>query len=343
MTALHIDGSQGEGGGQILRTSLGLAALTGQHIIIENIRAGRRKSGLRNQHLTAVRAAARVSNGMLRGDELGANRLEFIPGIAQPGKYRFDIGTAGSAVLVLQTILPALLCQPERSKIVIEGGTHNPMAPSVDFLQATFLPLLAKMGARVDIKLIRPGFFPAGGGKIEVVIHPAESLEPLVLTERGKPVRQGGRVLLAHLPEDIAKREKIHLAKSMGWNLGWTKVFELPESRGPGNVVIADIISENIHEVFTAYGQKGLHAHKVVDGLVRETRAYLNSEAPVGPHLADQLLIPMALAKGGCIRVTELTEHTRTNMDVVQKFLPVRFDVKQLRDADHEITATDVL
>lgn len=339
MDTLHIDGSLGEGGGQILRTSLGLAALTGQSIVIKNIRAGRKKPGLRHQHLTAARAAARICNGRLRGDDLGAKQLEFYPQQVVPGKYRFDIGTAGSAALVLQTVLPALLATPEKSKLTIEGGTHNPMAPSVDFLNTTFLPLLERMGARVELKLVQYGFYPAGGGKIEVVIHPCEKLKPLELLHRGELKEERGKVLIAKIPEHVAKQEKNQLCQAMGWHLGWTRMYPLENTRGPGNVVMACLEYENVHEVFTAFGAKGVRVHQVINGLVKEAKAYRDATAPVGPHLADQLLIPLALAGGGKFRATELTQHTLTNMDMVSLFLPVIFETKDHGANGFEVTA----
>src|SRR5689334_333662 len=175
---LKLDGSVGEGGGQILRTALALSALTGQPFEIEKIRAKRRKPGLLRQHLTAVRAATALCQAQVEGDSLGSMTLRFVPGDVKPGEYAFAIGTAGSATLVLQTVLPPLLLASRPSKITIEGGTHNPLAPPVDFLDRSFLPLVRRMGPRVRVQLERWGFYPAGGGRISVEIEPVQRLQP---------------------------------------------------------------------------------------------------------------------------------------------------------------------
>ena len=172
---VHIDGSQGEGGGQIVRSALALALITGRPITIENLRAKRPKPGLMRQHLAAVHAALAVCDGRAEGDELGSRRLGFEPQQVRGGEYRFKLPTAGSATLVLQTVLPALMIAEAPSAVVLEGGTHNPWAPPFDFLQAAFLPLLSRMGPRVSASLQRHGFYPAGGGQFTVTIEPAQS------------------------------------------------------------------------------------------------------------------------------------------------------------------------
>ena len=177
---LKIDCSMGEGGGQILRSSLALSLVMGRSIRIEKIRAGRKKPGLLRQHLTAARAAAEIGRAQVRGVELGSEELEFAPGVVVPGEYRFAVGSAGSATLVLQTVLPALLTASGPSQLVLEGGTHNPMAPPFDFLEKAFLPCIRRMGPRVEATLTRPGFYPAGGGAFEVAIEPVERLELVV-------------------------------------------------------------------------------------------------------------------------------------------------------------------
>lgn len=206
MSTLIIDGSQGEGGGQVLRTSLALSMVTGRPFRIEGIRAGRANPGLLRQHLTGVRAAAEISGAKVQGAELGSKQLTFEPGEVRAGDYQFSIGTAGSTTLVLQTILPALLAAKGRSTMVLEGGTHNPAAPPFDFLQRVFLPLVNRMGPRVSVELERHGFFPAGGGCFRVVVDPVEKLQPLELLTRGEIRRRTCRVLLSNLPRTIAKR-----------------------------------------------------------------------------------------------------------------------------------------
>ena len=191
---ITIDGSQGEGGGQVLRSSLALSLVLGRPFAIEKIRAGRKKPGLLQQHLTAVLAAADVGNAEVQGAALGSRRLEFRPGPVRSGNYAFRVGTAGSATLVLQTVLPALLSAEGESNLVLEGGTHNPMAPPVDFLVKAYLPLVNRLGPRVDLQVVRPGFYPAGGGKFTVRVQPAKQLgrlELLIAALRSRTLPEG--------------------------------------------------------------------------------------------------------------------------------------------------------
>ncbi len=197
---ITIDGSQGEGGGQILRSAVGLAAVVGKAVQIDKIRAGRSKPGLMRQHLTAMKAAAEICEGALTGAELGSTALTFEPQQVVPGKYKFSIGTAGSATLVLQTILPALLTASGPSEIVLEGGTHNQWAPPFDFLQRAYLPIVNRMGPQVDATLERHGFYPAAGGRMVVNVTPANSLKGYDLLERGKTIGKTAKVLISNLP-----------------------------------------------------------------------------------------------------------------------------------------------
>lgn len=329
---LHIDGSQGEGGGQILRTSLALSMITGTPIRIEKIRARRSKPGLMRQHLTSVLAAARVSGAHVQGAEVGSREISFTPSGVEPGVYHFAIGTAGSTTLILQTVLPALLLASGSSRITLEGGTHNPKAPPFEFLERTFLPLVERMGARVEVSLARAGFYPAGGGRLEAVIHPAGSLSPLDLLDRGEIRGRRGMVLLANLPGHIAERELRHLAKNTSWPEGALEIRVL-DSAGPGNAVLLELKSDAVTEVFTGIGEVGLAAEKVADLAVQEMRTYLAAAVPVGEHLADQLLLPFALAGGGSFRTLPLSLHARTQIDLIPRFLDVRFEVEEEGEA----------
>ena len=213
---IEIDGAMGEGGGQVLRTALSLAMVTGRAFQLQNIRAGRAKPGLGRQHLTAVNAAAHISQARVTGNELGSTKLDFAPRAIKAGEFTFNIGTAGSTILVLQTVLPALLQAERSSRVVIKGGTHNPAAPSFDFLSQTFLPLLRRMGANVEARLVRLGFVPAGGGCIEVDIDAPAQLIPIALNERGKIIRRHATIWLAGLKGKIATREKRILQHALG-------------------------------------------------------------------------------------------------------------------------------
>lgn len=320
---LTIDGSEGEGGGQVLRTALALAAVTGRSFRIEHIRGKRRKPGLLRQHLTAVKAIAEICAARVSGAELGSQALSFEPKSAKHGEYSFAIGTAGSATLVLQTILPPLLMAEGHSHIVLEGGTHNSMAPPFDFVAQTFLPLLHRMGASVSAELSRAGFYPAGGGRFEVHVQGGQKLMPLELLRRGALNKLKIRALVSQLPERIAEREAHQLASAL---CDYPLDFETAtvDSPGPGNVAMVTVRAEALTETFTGFGEVGVRAETVAHRLAGEVRRYLQSDAPVGEHLADQLLIPLALAGGGAFRTTEPSLHTRTNAEVIARFLPVR-------------------
>lgn len=325
---MTIDGAAGEGGGQILRTSLALALISGQPFRIVNIRAGRKKPGLLRQHLTAVQAATQIADAVSDGAVIGSTELVFRPGGVRAGEYRFSVGTAGSTTLVLQTVLPALMVADGPSVLTLEGGTHNPFAPPFDFLQRTFLPLLARFGPVIEARLLRPGFYPAGGGKLQITIQPVPRLQAVQLVERGEDV---GRKVTAHvaaLSPTIAERAFGQVEKRMGWSRTAFEIVEHDAKCGPGFVLTADVVSQNIAEVFTGFGERGVRAEQVADAVVDQVRHYLASSAPVGEYLCDQLLIPLAIAGGGSFRATGISRHAQTNMKVIQNFLPVEFDTR---------------
>jgi RNA 3'-terminal phosphate cyclase (ATP) len=322
---IHIDGSFGEGGGQILRTSLALSLITRQPFRIERIRAARKKPGLLRQHLTSVLAAARVGSAHVEGAAEGSRELTFVPQTLQGGRYAFDIGTAGSTTLVLQTVLVPLLVAPQRSTIELSGGTHNFGAPSFDFLTRSFLPLLARMGARVEARLERPGFYPAGGGRIVVEIEPAQRLGALELRERGAIVATRARAVVANLPLDIAQRE----LNVVGTKLRWRDLrAESISGVGPGNVITLEIESEHVTEVVTGFGRRGVRAEAVASGAIEEMQRYVDVDVAAGEHLADQLLLPMAIGGGGAFTTVRPTLHTTTNAEVIRQFTgrEVRFE-----------------
>ncbi len=323
-----IDGSQGEGGGQMLRTALSLSLLTQQPFRMNNIRAGRKKPGLLRQHLSAVLAAAEIGQAQTEGAQLGSQTLLFAPTIIKPGEYRFVIGTAGSGTLVFQTVLPALLTASMPSRITVEGGTHNQSAPPFDFLERCFLPVIDKMGPRVRLKLARYGFYPAGGGCFHAEIEPASKLSCFHLGIRGPVLRKRAVALIANLPGHIAERE-LQTAREMFSGEMETGIITAKPSPGPGNVVMVEMTSESVTEIFTSFGQIGVTAENVAKQAVREAREYLVSDAVAGEHLADQLLLPLALAGAGSFTASKLTEHTLTNMDVIRLFLPVHFETTQ--------------
>jgi len=317
---LTIDGSQGQGGGQILRTSVALSMVTGTPLTIDRIRAGRKKPGLMRQHLTAVLAAAAVGQAHVEGAELGSSRLVFQPGATRPGEYHFNVGTAGSTTLVLQTVLPALLNADGPSTLVLEGGTHNPFAPPFDFLAKAFLPIVNRMGPAVIATLERPGFYPGGGGKIRVSVKPSLRLAGLDLLERGAIRRRRASAVVAKLPRHIAERELDVVRCRLGLDQTELNILEIPSTRGPGNVVLIEVESEHVTEVFVGFGARGLKAEAVAARAADQVDRYLAADVPVGVNLADQLLLPLVLAGGGSFRTMPLSGHAKTNIDVIQRF-----------------------
>jgi RNA 3'-terminal phosphate cyclase (ATP) len=320
-THIRVDGSVGEGGGQILRTSLALSLVTGKPFRIERIRARRARPGLLRQHLTAVEAAAAVGQARTRGAAIGSTELSFEPRAVVPGNYRFAVGTAGSATLVMQTILPALVLAKGPSELTLSGGTHNPFAPPFDFIDRAFLPLLCRMGPRVEAVLERPGFYPAGGGRFRVTIEPTGRLEPIEVLERGAIVRKLARAIVSSLPFEVAERELRELSRLITIEAHEMRGESVQDPLGPGNVLIVEIESEGITEVFTGFGERGVAAEKVARDVGDQIRDYLRFDVPVGEHLADQLLVPMALAGGGAFRTSPPSRHTLTNVDVIRMFL----------------------
>ncbi|HEY0704637.1 MAG TPA: RNA 3'-terminal phosphate cyclase [Candidatus Acidoferrales bacterium] len=324
---IHIDGSSGEGGGQILRSSLSLSLVTGKPFRIENIRAGRERSGLLRQHLTAVLAATEISGANAEGVALGSKTLRFTPGEIRHGTHRFAVGTAGSSTLVLQTILPALMTAAEPSHITIEGGTHNMHAPPFDFLEKVFLPVVNRLGPKISVNLSRYGFYPAGGGSFAAAITPCTKLAPVELLERGEIGRRFGRAIVANLSRSIGRREMDVATAALGWDPGDMEVIQTRDSVGPGNIVLLEIVSVGITEVFSGFGRLGASAELVAGEAVKAVRSYLASGAAACEHLADQLLLPFALAGGGSFTAEKLNLHARTNMSVIKQFLPVDFVV----------------
>jgi len=326
---ITIDGSQGEGGGQILRSALALSLVTGKPFRIENIRARRKKPGLMRQHLTAVNAAAEVGTALVSGNTIGSREFTFAPTTLRSGEYHFAVGTAGSCTLVLQTVLPALMIAEGPSKILLEGGTHNPAAPPFDFLVGAFLPLLNRMGPSVTAVLERPGFYPAGGGRMRMKVTPVRKLVPLHLLQRGTVLNQTARATVARLPRSIAERELAVVREKLAWSEDCLNVRETPDSSGPGNVLVLTVASEFVSEIFTGFGELGVSAETVAGRTVKEVREYLASGVPVGRHLADQLLLPLALAGGGAFSTLSPTAHTLTNIEVLRLFLDLDVKVEQ--------------
>jgi RNA 3'-terminal phosphate cyclase (ATP) len=338
MDMIELDGASG--GGQLLRTALSLALCTGTGFTMRNIRASRSRPGLLRQHLTAVQAACAIGNARAHGAELGATTLRFEPGAIAAGDHAFALGTAGSTMLVLQTVLPALLRADAPSRLRLEGGTHNPMAPSAHFIADTFLPVLARMGARASMTVERPGFYPAGGGAVDIVVEPCATLAPITLESRGKLESIEATVLLSALEARIAKRELAILAARLGIPEERQHVRSVRPAIGPGNAVMVAVRHADHVETFTGFGERGVLAEHIAERLADQVQAYLASTACVGEHLADQLLLPMALAGGGAFTTCANSDHLQTNAELIQKFVAVDIDVERVDERAWRVAVT---
>ena len=323
-TVLEIDGSFGEGGGQILRTSLALSLLTGKPFHLRNVRAGREKPGLRPQHLTSVRAAAAVGAAGLRGASLGSTDLVFEPRPVKPGKYRFDVGTAGATGLVLQTLtLPlALRGGDAPSELTLVGGTHVSTCPCFHFLDRTWRRYLEAFGLRLTMKMVRPGFYPRGGGVVEAHIQPCARLHGVTLPERGS-VKATGFSAAAGLPESVARRQARRAAYRLR-ELGLeAELREETWEGGPGSVLAVELDTAPAPTLFVGLGARGKPSERVADEAVDQAAAYLGADgALVDAHSADQIVLPLALAEGPSeYQTAEVTPHLTTNIAVIRRFL----------------------
>ena len=332
-----VDGSFGEGGGQILRTSLSLSMCTGTPVRIENIRAGRRKTGLLRQHLACVRASKEICDAKVIGDELGSSTVEFHPGTIRAGTYDFAIGSAGSTSLLFQTVLPALLMADARSTVSFSGGTHNDLAPSFDFIKHSFIPALEKMGINVEVELHSYGFMPNGGGKWTAKIKPMSEIRSLDMSERGTITSRLAVVTQSGVSRSVAERELSRVQKKLQWNDNELMINQV-ESIGPGNIISLRVSNGHISEVIEFVGAKNLSAERVAGKAIAALKHYLDSGAAVGEYLCDQLLLPMALGKGGSFTTFEPSLHTSTNILVIEKFLDVDTKVSQQKNNFFRIT-----
>lgn len=319
---IQIDGSQGEGGGQILRSALTLSLLSGQPFHIRNIRAGRPKPGLRPQHLEAVRAAGTIGLARVEGAEPGSQSLRFFPGTVQSGTFDFEIKTAGAATLVLQTVLLPLSLAQGESHVAIRGGTHVPWSPSVEYLQWAWLPMLTKLGFEVKISCDRAGFYPRGGGEIKVVIQGNVVPASIELLDRGELQRVSIFSASANLPTHVIKRQADHAHQKM-------KQVDVPievrtheyESIDKGSMLLILPHYKQGNACFFSLGERGKPAEKVADEAVNLFYRFQATHGAVDPYLADQILLPLALSiLPSQFSTSSVTEHLRTNANVIQTF-----------------------
>ena len=331
---LTIDGSHGEGGGQILRTALSLSCLLKRPIVIEKIRAGRKNPGLQPQHLTSVKAAKEISRARIEGAALGSQHLTFEPQVQQGGEYTFDVSekkrSAGSVGLVFQTLFPILAFSKERSRVKIKGGTHTAWSPPFHYLQEVFLPNLSKMGLLAHVTLERCGFYPMGGGEISVEIDPVKKLVGKEWIKRNKEViRIRGISTVANLSRSIAERQREHALKriKMAGFDGEIQIVEA-QAKGRGSFLFIEVEYDDLRCGFSALGERGKPAEKVAD---EACEAFLNQHhtgRALDPHMADQILLYAALAEGNTYFTTsKITRHLLTNLWVLRKFLPVKVQV----------------
>ncbi|MGZ8159952.1 MAG: RNA 3'-terminal phosphate cyclase [Methylobacter sp.] len=326
---IEIDGAQGEGGGQVLRTALSLAACRGVPVHLRNIRQGRKNPGLMRQHLACVKAIAEVCNAEVTGASIGSKAIMFVPGKIEAGDYRFAIGSAGSTTLVFQTVLPALLLAGQVSRLTLAGGTHNPLAPSFDFIQYAFLPVLRQIGCEFDAKLERYGFYPVGAGEWSITVKPPETFNKLTLVSRGQLLKAEAQCISSGIPGHVIVREKQQLLRRLKWTNDAISISQV-ESLGPGNSVIIKVTYPNITEVVESLGARGISAERVADQAVDQLRHYQSCAAPVGHYLADQLLVPLCVAAGGSFVTGPLSEHCKTNIGVIRQLLDIDIRIEEI-------------
>jgi RNA 3'-terminal phosphate cyclase (ATP) len=327
---IEIDGAYGEGGGQILRSSLSLSALTGQPVRIHNIRANRSKPGLRPQHLAAVRAIAGITTAEVDGDYRDSQSLTLHPKEVRSGRFQFDIHTAGSLSLVLQTVFLPLSLADGSSEVTLTGGTHVPWSPNYHYLEVHWLPVMDSLGFRLRPEMRTAGFNPRGGGEVMMTILPAKHLLPYHCTDRGDLLRIRGFSGSANLESHIPKRQKHQCLKRLYPICQDTKIktLDMP-SPGKGTFVFLKAeFTGQAHAGFAALGVPGKRAEKVADEAVDALLAFLETDGCVDPYLADQLLLPLAVVNApSTFRTSRITRHLQTNAHVIQKFLPVSIHI----------------
>lgn len=317
---IEIDGSAGEGGGQVVRGAVALSLGTGRAFRVDAIRARRERPGLRPQHVAAVRLAAAMSDAEVEGLEVGSRTMTFRPGALRAGEHEISVATAGSTALVLQAVLPALARLDRPSKLQLRGGTHTRRAPTADFVARTLAPRYAAMGAQVEVELVRPGFEPSGGGEVVVRVTPSGGLGRYEALALGRSRVAAVHAMVADLPESIATREIDLILKTL--SLPRDRGHVVRSEGGPGNAVSIDVETSAGVEVFTALGRIGLPAERVARNAIRDARTFVRAGVPIGPHLADQLLVPMALGVGGAFDTVLPTSHATTQARLIESFLP---------------------
>lgn len=331
---IEIDGSKGEGGGQILRSALTLSLLTGKPFKLENIRARRAKPGLMPQHLKAVQAAAEVGGAKVKGALPGSLSLSFEPGRVRPGHYLFDIGTAGATSLVLQTIYLPLARIQAPSSVTIQGGTHVPFSPCFHYLDWHWRRVLEKAGLKLSLEMERAGFYPPGGGIVHAGIQPQAEIKPLQFMERGGLVGVRGLSGVANLGISVAERQRDEALKRLAHRVSPCRIeIEFLKAPSKGTVLLLLAEFEQSQACFFALGERGKRAEQVADEAVDALLGFLSTDGAIDPYLADQLLLPLAIAKGESrLHTSRLTGHILTNAEIIRTFLPVELAIEGVMD-----------
>lgn len=334
---IEIDGSLGEGGGQILRTALSLSCITGYSLKLFNIRKARKRPGLMPQHITCVNAAAGISRAEVAGNEKGSSELTFVPDRIMPGDYTFDIQTAGSCSLVFQTLLPPLILSGKPSKVTIKGGTHVPLSPTYDYISDVFLPMLDRLGIKTGSSIERYGFYPKGGGVVCFSIHPVTTIRGMDLTSRGALLSVHGLSCVSNLPLSIADRQKMSLMQNLLMPDVDMQVMEV-HSHGQGTFVFLKGEYENAFTGFSSLGERGKPAEAVGREAAEQFKAFNDSSACLDPHIADQIVLYLGLAKeDSTFTTSRITQHLITNLRVIEKFLDIRYEIKGELNAKGEV------
>lgn len=331
---IEIDGSIGEGGGQVLRSALALSAITGKGVHLHNIRARRSEPGLKAQHLKAVDAAAAVSKATVDGAVMHSTKLTFQPSGLRSGRYRFEIGTAGATSLVLQTIFLPLSMATSSSSVIISGGTHVPWSPCFHYVALHWLPFLQQVGFDAQVELEQAGFYPSGGGRIHVLIRPRKTVSPLLLTQRGRLLRIQGISAVCNLPLSIANRQKrqailrLQTLPELGNSPEIHIQVQQPPSQSKGTFLLLIAEFEAGRCCYFGLGALGKPAERVADEAVDALLSFLGTDGVIDQYLADQLLMPLCLADSPSeLRVNQVTNHLLTNAAVVKAFLPAQISI----------------
>ncbi len=330
LSMLEIDGSYGEGGGQILRTALSLSCLLKKPFKIFNIRSGRKRPGLMPQHLGCVQALTLISGAKVRGDGIGSTELVFEPGDAKPGEYLFDIGTAGSTTLLLQAVLPPLIFQKERSRIILTGGTHVPFSPAYHFVSDVFIPMLSNIGITLQASILQYGFYPKGGGRISIEIYPSEKIKALTLAEKAETKKVSGISVVSDLPLSIADRQKNAALEVIGRS-GLTAEIETFKvtSYSPGTFLFLKAWTKDCLAGFSSLGERGKKAETVGEEAAEEFLHYYRTATSLDRHLADQIVLYLARAGNeSSFTTSSVTEHLLTNLWIIEKFLGTRYSIQ---------------